>query len=823
MSQPLRASGSTYVGLFLVALATLSHEVLLTRIFSVTMLYHFAFMAISVAMFGMTVGAILIYLFPEKFTDERVRRQMALSALAFSVSLVICFLVQLVVPSVFHFSLTGLFSIGFKYFVIAVPFVFSGICMAAALTRFPSQVGQLYAADLIGAATGCILVVLMLPFSDGPTTVLFIAAIAGMGAWCFALDAGQRQVRRATLTVALSIAAFALLHAELVRLQSPLIRLMWVKGQLESPPPLYEKWNSFSRVTVLGDSKRNREPYRKPFGWGLSDKLPADFSVDQYMLLIDGLAGTPMTRFDGDFRKVEHLRFDVTNAAHIVRHDADVFVIGAGGGRDVLSALAFDQRAVLAVELNGNILETAIGKYGEFTGHLDRDPRVQFVHDEARSFLAGTDRHFDIIQLSLIDTWAATAAGAFVLSENQLYTREAWDLFLSRLAPAGLLSVSRWYFEHRPAEMYRLTALAAETLAAAGIENPRDHLVIIRKIFRQTPWWIPRELPDGVGVGTLLLNRTPFTANELTALKEWADRMDFEIVLTPELGDDENLARIARATDLPELYAEYPLNIAPPTDDKPFFFQMLRLKDAARPELWKQGPNTPNVVAVLTVAGLFVCVVFLSAACIVLPLALTTRRGDLRGSLPFFVFFCAIGLGFMLVEIAQVQRMIVFLGHPTYGLSVLLFTLLVSSGIGSFLTGRVDDDRLRRSTLNRLLLILVSLGAFAVLMPMLMRRYEGAATSFRILLSVLALFPVGMFMGMAFPLGMRLATRRAPAITPWLWGMNGATSVCASVLGVAIALASGISTAFLVGAACYVVALAAFAWCSANARSSAPA
>lgn len=814
----MRASASTYLGLFLIALATLSHEILLTRIFSVTMLYHFAFMAISVAMFGMTVGAILIYLLPEHFGPELVKSRMAVSALAFSISLVLCLFIQLSLPSVFHFSLTGLFAIGFKYFIIAVPFVFSGVCMTLALTRFPGQVGQLYAADLVGAAAGCVFVVLTLPFSDGPTTVLLIAAVAGVSAVCFALDAESRRWRRSALIVAGLMTAFALLHTGLVYLQVPLIRLMWVKGKLESPPPLHETWNSFSRVTVLGDPDRKQAPYDQPFGWGLSSKLPADFRVDQYMLLIDGLAGTPLTRFEGDFHAVEHLKYDVTNAAHLIRRDASVFVIGAGGGRDVLSALAFEQRSVLAVELNKNILDTANGRYGDFTGHLDRDSRVRFVHDEARSFLAGNAEQFDVIQLSLIDTWAATAAGAFVLAENQLYTREAWDLFLRRLTPTGVLSVSRWYFEDRPAEMYRLTALAAESLLAAGVHDPRQHLVIVRRMFRETPWWIPRSLPDGVGVGTLLASRKPFSGEEIAALRNWADHMEFDVVLTPETAVDNQLARIAAADDLPSLYAEYPLNITPPTDDSPFFFQMLRIRDAFRPQLWKQGPNTPNVIAVLTVAGLFVCVVTLSALCIVLPLSLTTRRAQLRGSLPYFVYFCAIGLGFMLVEIAQVQRMIVFLGHPTYGLSVLLFTLLLSGGVGSRLTSGVRDDRLRSAGLARLSLVLAALVVFAALVPMLMRSLEGASAAARIALAVATLSPVGLFMGMAFPLGMRLAAREAPALTPWLWGMNGATSVCASVIGVAIALASGISTAFLAGVACYVIALGAYARCSAAAR-----
>src|SRR6185503_18979491 len=196
-------------------------------------------------------------------------------------------------------------------------------------------------------------------------------------------------------------------------------------------------------------------------------------------LNIDASAETVLTKFDGNLEPLEHLKYDVTNIAHYVVKQGRIFIVGAGGGRDVLSALVFDQRQVVAVEMNGAITDAVNKVFGDLTGHLDRHPRVRVINDEARSYLARTPESFDLIQISLIDTWAATAAGAFVLSENTLYTRDAWTLFLSRLSDRGVLSISRWYRREFPWEMYRVLAMATDTLRGMGLTDTRSHLMVV--------------------------------------------------------------------------------------------------------------------------------------------------------------------------------------------------------------------------------------------------------------------------------------------------------------------------------------------------------
>ncbi len=499
----------------------------------------------------------------------------------------------------------------------------------------------------------------------------------------------------------------------------------------------------------------------------------------------------------------EHLEYDVTNIGYYLRPKGSALVVGVGGGRDVLSALHFGATKVTGVEINTNILDTLNGRFGDFTGHLDRNPRVRFVNDEARSFIARNDERFDVIQISLIDTWAATAAGAFVLSENSLYTVEAWDIFLSHLSPKGLLSVSRWSFSDRPGEVYRMTALATAALQRRGVADPRTHMAIVRSIRGDGG----DNAPDGIG--TLLVSPSPLDAADLATLKTQADRLGFQVALDANTATDPTLARLASAHDLDAVVAEHPINIAPPTDDSPFFFNMLRLRDVLRLDLLKHGKSSHNMEAVFVLGTLLFTVLLLTALCIGVPLFVTSDRKALTGAAPLVTFFAAIGLGFMLVETSQMQRLIVVLGHPTYGLTVVLFSLLLSSGIGSALTSRIAPAAIGPAGLVRLGGLVGLLVVFGIITPLLTHRIEGAATPVRIAVSAALLAVPGLFMGMAFPLGLGLARNR-PALTPWLWGVNGATSVCASVLAVAISLSTTISTAFWVGCFCYVVALGAF-------------
>ena len=783
----LYARPGTYAGLFLVTLSTLMYEIALTRIFSVTMWYHFAFVAISVALLGLTAGALLVHLRPQRFRDADVRAILWRYSLFFSVSLALCFVTQLSIPFMPARNLAAAWSVVLTCAVISVPFVFSGVVVCLALTRFPKQVNRLYATDLVGAAFGCALLVVLFVVLDGPSLVIAIGAFAALAALSFAADARSRRGATLSIAVVVALGGFTGLNSYLHSHGHPLLRITWAKGSPD-PPHVYEKWNAFSRVTVDPFGGGGPQP---PWGFGLSARLPHDVKVEQLGMVIDSTASTVLTHYDGKPGETDFLRYDVTNLAHQIRHNADVLVVGVGGGRDILSALEFGQRSVTGVEINGNVLGATNGKYGDFTGHLDRNPRVRFVNDEARSYLARTHKKYDVIQISLIDTWAASSAGAYSLTENSLYTTQAWDVFFRRLKPGGVLSVSRWYriaHSPKPIESYRTTALAAQALKNHNVARPRDHLLVYR----------------GANVATVLVDPwRAFSRQDVATLKAVSSRLGFEPLLTPTHAADRHFAELAAPEGPAAGVREFKEDISPPTDNRPFFFQTANLGTL----LHGAGFSSDQSMRPVLVLGLLALAVLgLSFCIIVLPLLLTTERRAHRGMFPFYMYFAGIGFGFLFIELSQLQRLTIFLGQPTYALTVVLFSLLVFSGIGSMASERLAGSGRRSWMLAPLTVLLVVIAAFGIVTPSVLASVAGATTPARIATAMAILMPLGLLMGMPFPIGMRVASARPGAPTAFLWGINGATSVCASVFGVVIALFFGISMSYWTGLVAYVIA-----------------
>src|SRR5262249_23388522 len=493
----------------------------------------------------------------------------------------------------------------------------------------------------------------------------------------------------------------------------------------------------------------------------------------------------------GDLSAVDHLRYDVTALAHYLRNKTSVLVIGVGGGRDILTALVFGQRHVTGVEINPDILAVLTNRFADYSGQLENNPAVKLVHDEARSYVARSSEQFGIIQASLIDTWAATSAGAYVLTENGLYTKEAWLTFLNHLTPDGILTMSRWYYEAQPAETLRLTALATTSLIEMGVADPRQHIMIVRKQDNS-------EMGQ-YSVATILVSKRPFTEGEVDRLGWLSKTMEFVPVLTPHFAERPEFEAIATREKYQELIASYPLNIAAPTDDTPFFFHMLRAGDLLKASTY-QGMNQINLKAVRVLGTLLGIVTALSAVAIVAPLALRRRVREAQ-SVRLMIYFAAIGLAFMMVEIGQLERLIVFLGHPIYGLTVVLFVLLLASSLGSLFSHRLS---------RWIWLLPIVLATFIIVSPPLTRQFVAASTPLRIAVSAALLFPSGLFMGMAFPLGIKKAQYGDEvAPTAWYWGINGAFSVISSVLAVFVAVFWGVTVTLLVGLTAYLIALIA--------------
>ena len=770
-------------GIGCVSAAALLLEVTLTRVFSLTMWYHFAFVSVSLALLGSAASGVFLYLRQRSFPGHLLNVQLPLVATLFSLAILVCFVAQLGIPFQPNKSLAGGMNVLLIYAILAVPFFLGGMCISLALTHLSQQIGRLYFADLSGAALGCLLALPALATLGAPGAVIAIALLAAAGALLFASTEQPIWMRRFTVGWAVLLVVLLLLNARF-----NLLRVVYIKGEVEEPT-VYERWNTFSRFVVFPPRRDLRPP-----GWGVSDQYQGNYAGHMVMD-IEAAAETELLAFDGNLDTVSFLRYDVANLAHYLKQDAKVLIIGTGGGRDVLSALVFGQRQITGVEINPLIVDAVRNRYGDYTGHVYNHPRVNIAVDEARNYIARSRETFDIIQASLIDTWAATAAGAFALTENNLYTTQAFATYYQHLSDDGILTMSRWYFDWRPEETLRLVALSLAGWRSVGVSDPAAHLMLVARLV---------DVGQRQGLATLLMKRSPFTTAEVRTIEDVAADMGFTIFYTPLTRADPRVAALVAAPDTAAYCAAYPKNIEPPTDDRPFFFNTLRLKDFL---------TQPTLLG-----GLLLIVALLTLLAVLTPLLLFARQQvrAVSGAGRMMLYFVGIGLGYMLLEMPLMQRFILFLGHPTYALSVVLFSLLLCSGLGSYSTQTVPAEGLRRR-LRLALMGVIAIGLlYLVVLPGTLQRLIGLTLGLRIGLTVLLLAPLGLLMGMPFALGMALIRGglKAPvesserhALIPWFWAVNGSASVLSSVVAVVLATTLGFSAAMAAGLGAYAAAL----------------
>jgi hypothetical protein len=777
-------------GLFFVALATLMLEVLDTRLLSVVTWYHLSFFAVSMAMLGMASGAVIVFLGGDTFSASRVTRVLPRVALIFAAVLAVSHVGNLVIPfsAVTDWPAAQAAAIVMSTIVLAAPFVASGIAITLALTRTTGVIGRLYGADLLGAALGCLGIIVMLELTDITSTAFTAAACAAVGAACFAKWGGRRVWPGWLL--AFACAGAAVVNANVDRPLGaiyPKSRNLWFQRSIVD----YSGWNAHSNVLVHVPTDSH------VFLWGGSDKAP-QFPAKVAWASIDGMAGTPITEWRGDPKELEWARYDVVSLAYRLRN-GHAGVIGVGGGRDILTALAFRSSRITGIEINRVMLETLQDRYRKFAGIADA-PGVNLVHDEARSYLTRAEERFDVLQMSLIDTWAATGAGAFTLSENGLYTREGWRVFLHALTPNGIFTVSRWFDPQTVSETTRLLSLGMAALMDAGIQKPRDHVMLI----------------TSGRVATLLVSRSPFTLTDAGNMRQAVKELGFVVQVAPwHDGGDARLARIARAQTPGELAAaaEDPdFDFSAPTDARPYFFNMVKPQAVFRQMSFRDGGIVAgNMRATATLLGLFAVSLVLVGAIVVGPL-IAAGRPDLPG--PVFrsalAYFAIIGLGFMLIQIPMLQRFSIYLGHPTYTFSIVLFLMILAAGLGSLSSDRIRLDRGAPVQLP------ILIGAVVIVEALLMQPAIDATIGWqlagRTLVVAVFIAPLAFALGLCFPIGMRLVGRHSDRITAWMWGVNGASGVIASILAVMGSMWLGINSSLLVAAMLYGLLALPMSW-----------
>ncbi len=790
-------------GIALLSTCLITIELALTRLFSVTIWYHFAFLAISVALFGIGAAALTVHLIQHRLTPDRTNSILARASIALALVTIISnwvllnFTPHMATGAQFDFFSRVTLNLLITFIAAAAPFFAGGFAISLAMTRHSRAIHSLYSWDLFGAGLGCLLVIPALNLAGAPVTLVLVSSLAALAAAVFSSgNGGSRIWTWASTSLAAAIVAFAVMSPGL-----GFFDVRTAKGlDMDRLEIEFNRWNSFSLVSVLPGSGFK--------GWGMSPKFKGDLP-ERKTLIIDMNAMTPLVKFDGDLNQASHMLHDLSSFVHHVhpwKARGHVCVIGAGGGRDVLAALVAGAAHVTGVEINPLIVDDVmLGQYRDYTGKLYERPDVTIIADDGRGVVRRSTEKFDIIHLSMVDTSAATAAGAYSLTENSLHTVEAFADYLEHLEPNGLLSVSSVTMPGL-AGGAELSALAWKSLKNAGAD-PSTNVAVI-----STPW-IGR---PGCILHNVIVKPRPLTGREISSIRENTRRLGFQVAYLPGQRTRPGtwigpILSAKSKSDLAALINGWNLDVTPATDDRPFFFYQNRLSDlgamlaSGMPAyLFGNGLFILAKVALIALAmvGLFLLIPVIAAR-------KSFERGRGRAMWDLGYVAC-LGVGFMCVEIALIQKFTLYLGRPTYTLVVVLFVLLMGSGLGSRLFGRLSQSGSIRNKLviaiGTLLATLFALWIFG-LGDLLLLSTSGWPASGRIALTVAVLAPIGLLLGMPYPAGLCAVAQRAETRIPWLWGINSATSVLGSVMAVLISMHAGISSTLLAGTLLYCVAL----------------
>ena len=770
-------------GVALVSATLLMIELALTRIFSVVMYYHFAFLAISIALFGISASGVFAYVARRWLAPRQTDALLAWQTLIYAACAVVAlyFLVRLRVG--LSYSPRNLRLMLTIYLLAALPFFAGGLVVTLAISRLTHRINAVYAADLMGAAAGCLVLIPLLDRLGAPGVVLSAAALAILAAVLFA--GPERRLRAAGIGAVLLALPLAGQFSGRATFD-----VVDTKGH-QGDRVLFSKWNSFSRIGV----------YERTHGdWSLSPAYSGPLPDTRFMD-IDSAASTPILGLAPGLSNAQYLRFELTALAYYLQEgrNFDALVIGPGGGRDLASALIFGARHVDGVEINPIIANDVMrDRFSEFSGGIYSNPRVSIAVDDGRSFVRRAQGRYDVIQASLVDTWAATAAGAYTLTENTLYTVDAFNDYLDHLTDDGVLTITRWVFDG-----LRLISLAQEACAARGW-TAADRLMIVQQD----------------RVATFLLKRSPFTAAEVERLRQTAERLKFEVLYAPSRTASEaaapnyvdgtatgDYAALITAPDRQQFYEAYHQDIRPTTDDRPFFFHTTKLKNQFGVAFGRSMLFGNGLSALLTLLGISLALVVLF---VLVPLVVSDRGVERPcGWLAWLAYFSALGAGFMLIEVSVLQRFVLLLGHPVYSLTVTLFSLLLGTGLGAAWSRTIEDRTLRRAAMRGLIVVSVTGLAVVVLVTPLVTWAIPLSRAARMAVAVSTLVPIGIVLGVPMPTGLRMLAASAPALVPWAWGLNGALSVLGATLAIFVAMNWGFSITLVMASATYLCALLA--------------
>lgn len=784
----------TYLAIYLVSTAGLTFEISLTRLFSLMQGYHFAFMVISIALIGIGAGGAMLMIgsWSKKFHTGKFH---ATLAGLFSITSLLCYIAanNLLFDTVrAAWSKLEFLKIFLQYIFLSAPFISVGMIISSAMRSMPDRIHRIYLFDLAGAATGCLLVLGVLSYTGAEGAIILSSILALSASFIFY----RPDSLRTTLVPAIAILILTFIIFGPGRLMDPRISpYMGLSSALNFPGgKLIETLFSPSgRLDIIDSPAVRSAP-----GISLSYQkaLPT-----QRGFTINGGGLRTVTGGEGDRSFLRHLPMSLP---YRIIEKGDIFVVDAGGGMGLLSAMENGYGSLSGSETSGVIIDAMRGSLADFSGMIYDKTGV--LHGAGRHVLKGLGRSFDIIQVELTDTLGSSSSGIGGLQESYSLTVEAFSEYLNHLNEGGLISTSI-YLLPPPRGEVKLLSTIVKALEEGSSQHPEKSIVAIRS-------W---------GVATLLVKKGFFDIDEILKIKRFCTEEGFDLIWYPGMKREEAnirnrfktpiyydlFTRIMEVDGRDTFLNEYIFDLSPSTDDRPFFsqtFKMDRMRETYETAGAKWG--------ILIEGGYLLPIVFIQALfasilLILAPLLISKERSVTIGTLlPTSIYFAAIGVGFMLMEITLMQKLIPALGEPVYAISAVLFSILIASGLGSYISGR--NQLIRENAMRLLISLPVLILIYAECIGWAVEAISSPPLLIRFVLTFLFLLPLGMFMGIPFPTGMTLLGKKQTELIPWAWCINGSFSVVSSVLAMMIALVFGYSTVILLAALSYLIAFAAF-------------
>ena len=767
-----------FFGLLTLSMATLLFELSLTKLFSVIIFSNYAFMIISTALFGFGLSGVCSSLFSGTMKRFATPGGLIGYCLAFGVTALGAFFVINEVPlqlAEIHKPLQMIY-LGIYYLALIVPFFFSGMAIVTVFFLYTQRISTLYFFDLAGAALGCLLIIPAYRFWGGAQVFFIILILSAFAALFF--NEFQNKKRTIILSLFLLILAFILPSFRYIPIRVHDFKRSYkqdqVCGNIE-----YSRWSALSKIDIA----MAPEP-----GWK--------------RLWIDGGTNeSALVEFDGKYGgyRVNQLNSLTIAIPHLFKKNSDVAIIGSSGGREVLVALNNNPLSVDAIEMDPTICEIVSKTYGEYIGNIFKDPRLHLNCDEGRSFIKRSYKQYDIIQQVNNFTPIAMASGAINVSESYLLTLEAFEDYWQHLKPDGVLALNRH-------NTFKIALMAQEFLEKKGL-SPSRHMIVI-------------EGEDHLNNG-FYLKKSPFTDSEIRIFESLAKERNVTVLYSALTEDEKNwYVRLLKKGEKNYFKGLKGLNLDTPTDNCPFFEHIeglgkIDLADASTPEdiRWihtvKKLGNTISS-ADLTFVVLLVEATLFSLLFIFIPLLSQKKQGvPSAHRYAFLGFFFSIGLGFILIEICLIQKFVLFLGVPIYSISAVIFSLLLWSAMGSFLTNLFKEKkRLPATVWTCSLVLLIEIVCMVLFLNPILSFCLTHVLWVRFLITFALIAPLGIVMGMFFPIGIKLVDEKARDLIPWMWGINAYATVIGSVLSVLLAIKGGFSFVFILSALIYVLGAA---------------